>query len=500
MSWEKKLQFIHHSWFQWFFGLVLLGFLGVVCYLNYLLFHGIAEIFSIVIAFSIFAFAWNTRRIVANDYLIFVGIAYLFIGFVDFVHTMAYKGMGVFPWSTSDLSTQLWITARTMESVSLLIAPLFLRRKIAYRYIFLIYIVITSLFLALIFQWKMFPHCFIEGKGLTQFKKASEYAICLILLASLYHIVNKKKSLDRKVLIYMESSIIMTIASEISFTFYIDVYDLSNVIGHFFKIISFYLIYKAIIQTGLKDPYSLLFKNLKESEENLRKAKEELERLNEYKDHLLGITVHDLRNPIAIFKGFLEYLEVPKEQVPIKEKMNKNCERMLKMISNLLDINAIKRGKLRLEKKETDIAAFLKEIYESNASLAKSRHMELVLETEPNLPTVKIDPDRINQVIANLLSNAMKFSRPNTKITLKAKKTEGNICISVEDQGLGIPKEQISKIFKEFGTTGVATQTAEKSMGLGLVIVEQLVLGHGGEIKVESEPGKGSVFSFTLPI
>ncbi len=250
-------------------GVLLLGLYLTSLY-NYLLFHSLAEMFSIVIAFSIFAFAWNCRKIIDNNYLIFLGIAYLFVGFIDIIHTLAYAGMGIFRGFDANLPTQLWIIARYLESISLLLACFILnKKKIKFNLVLLGNTIIVSLSLLLIFYWKIFPSCFIEGSGLTPFKKISEYIISLILAASLFFLLRKKEKFDRKVLQWLVISILLTIVSELAFTFYISVYGLSNLIGHIFKILSFYFIYQAIIVTGLTKPQELLFKNLQESEEKL---------------------------------------------------------------------------------------------------------------------------------------------------------------------------------------------------------------------------------------
>lgn len=253
-----------------FFGLLILAGLYVSSLYNYLLFHNLAEIFSIVIAFGIFTIAWNSRPFLDNNYLLFIGIAYLFVGGLDLLHTFSYKGMAIFGGFGSNLPTQLWIVARYMESLSLLIAPLFFHRRLKTNLVFLGYSAAVALILLSIFFWKIFPVCFVEGAGLTPFKKISEYIISLILLVSIGFLLKNRKEFDRKVLQWVIWSIIVTIASELAFTFYVDVYGLSNLIGHYFKILSFYLIYKAIIETGLTKPYDLLFRNLKQSEERYR--------------------------------------------------------------------------------------------------------------------------------------------------------------------------------------------------------------------------------------
>ena len=258
--------------------IVILAGLYLASLYNYLLFHSLSEIFSIFVACGIFVVAWNSRRFMDNNYLLFLGIAYLFIGGLDLVHTLAYKGMGIFSGYDANLPTQLWISARYIESMSLLIAPLFIHRKLNTRVVFVSYALLASLMLASIFYWNIFPDCFIGGTGLTRFKKISEYFICLMLMGSIFLLFQKKKEFDKNIFRLLIASIILTIGSELAFTFYIKVHDLSNLTGHFLKLISFYLIYKSIIESGFVKPYSLLFRNLKQREEELHTLNLELEK------------------------------------------------------------------------------------------------------------------------------------------------------------------------------------------------------------------------------
>jgi len=115
--------------------LILVGLYLTSLY-SYLLFHSTAEIFSIVVACGVFMVAWNSRRFLDNNYLLFIGIAYLFVALIDLIHTLAYTGMGVFPGYATNLPTQLWISARYVESLSLLIAPLLLKRKLRTNLVF----------------------------------------------------------------------------------------------------------------------------------------------------------------------------------------------------------------------------------------------------------------------------------------------------------------------------------------------------------------------------
>jgi len=268
--------------YDWvFFGFLLLSLVLLTSLHSFLLFHSLVELFSIIVAFGIFIVAWNTRRFLENNYLLFLGIAYFFVGIIELLHTLAYKGMGVFQGYDANLPTQLWIAARYVESISLFVAPFFFERDLRVNRVFAIYAMTTAILLGSIFYGPLFPDCFVEGKGLTPFKKISEYLISLILLGSIALLLRRRNAFERPVLIWVVWSIIATIVSELAFTFYVSVYGLSNLIGHVFKLVSFYLIYKAIIETGLRRPYSLLWRDLKLSEERLR---EERDRAQSYLD------------------------------------------------------------------------------------------------------------------------------------------------------------------------------------------------------------------------
>ena len=272
---------ITSKWVNIIGGIFVLFGLYITSLYSYLLFHSLAEIFSIAVAYGIFMVAWNSRRFLDNNYLLFLGVAYLFIGGIDLVHTLAYKGMDIFQGYDANLPTQLWISARYLESFTLIIASLVLRRKLNVKYTIWSFSLANVLLLISIFYWKIFPDCFVEGAGLTQFKKVSEYVIALLLMGAIVLLYQRRDEFDRNVFRLLIAALITTISAELAFTFYISVYGFSNLVGHYFKIISFYLIYKAIIETGLVKPYSLLFRNLKQSEETLRESEERFRQLSE---------------------------------------------------------------------------------------------------------------------------------------------------------------------------------------------------------------------------
>jgi PAS domain S-box-containing protein len=237
---------------------------------NFLLFHVLIEIFSVIVAFAIFIFAWNTRDKIQNGSLIVLGAAFLVIGAVDLLHTLTYEGMGVFAVSGADTATQLWIAARYIEALTFAAAPLFATRLISMSRAVAVYAVPLVLVIATIFIWPVFPACFVDGTGLTPFKKVSEYIIAAILLVGLVNLVRRRVHFDDTVFRLLAVSIVLTIVSELMFTLYVSVHGISNMVGHFFKLASFWLIYKAIIETGLQRPYGLLFRELARSEGRYR--------------------------------------------------------------------------------------------------------------------------------------------------------------------------------------------------------------------------------------
>jgi len=272
---------------------------------SYLLFHSLVEIVTIAVAFTLFILTWNTRQYLANNYLKLLGIGYAFIAFIDLLHTLAYKGMPVFPGYGANLPTQLWIAARYLQAVTLLAAPLLVNRKFDNRAVFGGYAAAVSVLVAVVYSGH-FPDCFIEGKGLTTFKIGSEYVISALLLAALYLLFRKREYFDDRVFLLAAASIACTVLSEISFTAYASVYGLANLVGHFAKLAAFYLIYRAILVTGLKDPFDLIFRNLTQAEEALQKARDNLEAQVGQRTAELNAANNELRMAGAYNRSLIE--------------------------------------------------------------------------------------------------------------------------------------------------------------------------------------------------
>ncbi|MGM0442665.1 MAG: MASE3 domain-containing protein [Fibrobacterota bacterium] len=247
--------------------------LGVISFQNYLLFHSLVELISVIVAASIFIIALNTREYQSSKVLEFLGVSYLFIGGLDLLHTLSYKGMGVFT-DYSFYANQLWVAARFWESAAICAAIILHIKKIRLPFpgVIVAFSVLFTLIVLSIFVWNIFPVCFIAGEGQTSFKIYSEYVISGVLAGALFLLYRYKAVFVPRVRKLMIWSLMCSILAELAFTFYVNNYGLSNLAGHFFKLYSFIFVYKAIIETGLQQPYDLVFRQLKEKNDELEEA------------------------------------------------------------------------------------------------------------------------------------------------------------------------------------------------------------------------------------
>jgi PAS domain-containing protein len=253
-----------------FFAVAVLVGVAAVWPYNYLLFHSLVETFSVVVACGIFMVVWNARRVLDNGYLLFVGIGFLFVGVLDLLHMLSYFGMGVFRAPTPDLATQLWIQARFLQAGTLLLAPLFIGRQFRSGLAFGGFAVVTGLLLLSVFYCDVFPACYLPNVGLTPFKKISEAVISLMLIGAMALLLRNRLRFDHHMLKLLVWSIGFTVASELAFTLYTRIYGPLNMLGHVMKVLAFYLIYVAVIETSIARPRDVFFRDLQESERALR--------------------------------------------------------------------------------------------------------------------------------------------------------------------------------------------------------------------------------------
>lgn len=258
--------------------------------------------------------------------------------------------------------------------------------------------------------------------------------------------------------------------------------------------------------TELYDELARLNNELVTMQRELIKRNIELEKLNDLKNEFIGMAAHDLRNPLQVIEGYSFLLlskrfgELSDEQQQFISVIKRNSDFMLKLITDLLSISKIEAGKLTLEFAETDLIPLLQRTIELNRLLFEQKKIQIEFLADEGLPKVRVDATKVEQVLDNLISNAGKFSNPNSVVEVRARKNETEIVISVKDEGQGIPANELDRLFIPFEKVSVKGTAGEQSTGLGLVIVKRIVEGHRGKVLVESEVGVGSTFSFSLPI
>jgi diguanylate cyclase (GGDEF)-like protein/PAS domain S-box-containing protein len=250
---------------------VLLGILALR-QVSYLLFHTTVEIVSVVVSLGIFTLAWSLRKSLEDRYLLLVGLASLFIGIVDLLHALTYKGMSILPGIDADTPTQFWIAGRYIQSLTFLAAPLVLNRRLRTTLVMSIYTVATVVLTWLVIT-DIFPHCYVEGVGLTPFKKISEYVVAAVLAAGLYLLRQQKDAFDADSMRLLTWALSLTIVGELAFTLYTGVYDYLNLAGHLVRLSANYLLYTAMVGSALARPLDLLYRNLKRSEAELQQER-----------------------------------------------------------------------------------------------------------------------------------------------------------------------------------------------------------------------------------
>jgi signal transduction histidine kinase len=231
----------------------------------------------------------------------------------------------------------------------------------------------------------------------------------------------------------------------------------------------------------------------------------ELSRLNVQKNQFLGIAAHDLRNPLGGIIGYTELLldetvKLDPEYREILTIIHRSGNYMLQLINDLLDITKIESGTLVLDLVSMDLADLVRRNVSLNQVIASRKGIRIEFTAEAALPEIQADAARLEQILNNLIGNAVKYSGSGSVVKVDLKREGDQAIILVSDCGLGIPPEQIDTLFKPFATGKARGTAGEKSTGLGLAIVRKIVSAHGGEIRVQSEVGKGSTFEVSLPI
>jgi len=247
------------------------------------------------------------------------------------------------------------------------------------------------------------------------------------------------------------------------------------------------------------------FERLEKEKARVEKKLEVLEAMNKIKSDFISTVSHELRTPLAIIKQLITLISdetigaINSKQKEVIGKADNNIERLKKLIDDLLDISRIERDKLELHYSLVNLNDLLKDSLGFYEKLAEEKGVTLKLHFPKKEVCLFIDADRINQVISNLINNAIKFTEEGGKILIETKILETKVRVGVIDTGIGIAKADLPQLFNKFVQVSNVDGAGKKGVGLGLSIVKELVKRHGGEAWAESKLGVGSKFYFTLP-
>lgn len=248
-------------------------------------------------------------------------------------------------------------------------------------------------------------------------------------------------------------------------------------------------------------------RQLEQSNQELNEANEKLRELSDMKEEFLALTTHDLRSPLTVISGVINFFtsgrlgDMTPEQKNMVAMMERNTQSLIELVNDLLDASKLESGTLRLDLAPVELAPLVAELRETMLPMAKEKGITLEDRVADNLPRVNADAAKLRRVLVNLLSNALKFTRKGGRVEVSAApEGQKTVRVSVADTGVGIPPEDLSRLFDKFEQARSRATRSEKGTGLGLYITRQLVQLHGGQINVESEVGQGSTFSFTIPI
>ena len=230
--------------------------------------------------------------------------------------------------------------------------------------------------------------------------------------------------------------------------------------------------------------------------------RDELDRL---KDEFVLTASHELRSPLTSVQGFAELLMLDKDSLTPRQRETveiilDNCRHLVRLLNDLLDLARSDAGRLAIRRQPTEVAPLVEDVVRTMRAQTEVANQSLGEDVEPGLPLIDVEPDRIRQILVNLLTNAHEYSPEGASIGIAARAVGAEVEISVSDNGPGIPSDQLERVFERFtrGDAGLTQRVG--GTGLGLAISKSLVELHGGRIAAESIPGQGAIFRVRLPI
>ncbi|MBD3272039.1 MAG: response regulator, partial [Elusimicrobia bacterium] len=263
---------------------------------------------------------------------------------------------------------------------------------------------------------------------------------------------------------------------------------------------------KAFHNYELRADNKRLIKELREERDRLIKLNEKLREVDQMKSSFVSTVSHELRTPLTVINSTVNNLldgvlgQIPEALIKWLEKIKNNTIRLNALIEDILDMARLESGKVDMHREKINLTSLVTKVVSNLQAISKEKNITITTQIPENLPSIDAHPGRIEQVITNLLTNALKFTPENGEIFVSVTRKGGYVQVAVRDTGIGISSENLLSIFDRFRQVENKQDPRAKGIGLGLAIAKEIIAQHNGRIWAESNPGKGSTFVFMLPL
>jgi len=473
--------------------------------------HMILEFVSIVVAVSVSLMSWYDYRYNGQARVLVLSATFCVVGLITLAHALSYFGMPDFITANSvNKASTFYILARIIQAVGLLAAVLCGGRAAFLKKGSLVIPVAAAAAVVLIYLIILHPNWLPamydpQLKGQTAFKIYLEFAVMAVMLAAALLVLKNKEKDSRH--FYLGAALLAGIMSDLDFTFYSNAYDVFNLLGHIYNVISYTFILKALMEEALNGIYQANLE-LERKGLALEEANRQLKLADKLKNDFLANTNHELRSPLSAIVAFTELLSDQENTGPLNDlqkdylkEINDSGRVLLTKINGLLYLTGVLGGKVVLHLEGVSLGEIIRDVAEAYQSSFRQKGIGLQAEYDGN-PVLVGDREKISRVLVNLLENALKFTGPGGKVEVRAGPGPGpgETFFSVQDNGIGIAPAHRELIFSFFYQVDGASTRRYGGTGIGLTLAAKLVEMHGGRIVLDSESGRGSKFTVILPV
>ncbi|MEN6627489.1 MAG: MASE3 domain-containing protein [Candidatus Sumerlaeia bacterium] len=482
-------------------------FLFLISEWNYILFHRLLELFSVVVMCTIFIVAWNTRRLIDNDYLLFLGIGFLFVAVLESVHAAVYMGIGAV--RSADAVNQLWMQARTLEAVALSMATLFLTRRIAPGRVFAGFGAATALGLLAIFKWPIFPVCFVEGRGLTLFARVLGLAGIGLLGAAIAAVLRHRDKFEPAVRNLIVMAITTAILSQVCFILYKLPTGYLNMAGHLLKLASIGMICEVFVVMGLSQPLNTVFLHLKRSEQDLRHKRDLLETRVAERTVELNRTIVELElRTVQLRKLAANLIQAEQsERRRLSQLLHDNLQQILVAVRIQLGIAKGRVSDSGVTTVLDRVEDLLSEAIDESRTLSAELSPRILYETglAPALTWLGHQmEDKYGLKVGVRIESGVQPRDENVALVFfhSARELLFNIVkhARVGQASLALARERDRWLRLTVADEGIGYEPAAVAESIGLTSIRERVVYLGGQMEIRTAPGQGTRVELVLPM